>query len=105
MSAFFVQLPDALKASIVGLFVALFALGFDFLIGKIPWLEFLRKYQQELAVSLSAAFITWLENFLPSGYEDVSIKGIAFLLALIFVFVPYLAARKAFARRGIKAFQ
>lgn len=101
----FVDLPDTIKNSITGLVIALFALGFDYLIGRVAWLEFLRKYQMEWAIMAASSLIVWLEGFLPTGYEDVSIKGIAFLLALIFVFVPYLVARKAFAARGVKAFR
>ena len=105
----FVQLPDEMKASIVGLVVALFALGVDYLIGILPpalgWIgTFLKKYQQEWALAIAAALVTALENLLPSGYEDVSIKGVAFLLALIAVFVPFLFVHKAFKASGVKAF-
>ena len=102
----FVELPDNLKASITGLVIALVGLLFDFVIGILPtWIGvFLRQYQEAWAIALSAAFVTWLQNFLPSGFEDLSIKGVAFLLALVFVFVPYIVARKAFVKRRVRGF-
>ena len=100
----FVALPDNLKGLIDGLFIAAFALLFDWAIGRLPWLEFLRRYQQEWALGASIAFVTWLQNLLPTGYEDVSIKGVAFVLALIAVFVPYMLARRALAARKVRGF-
>jgi hypothetical protein len=105
----FVDLPVNIEASIIGLVVSVFALVIDYLIGILPpalgWVgEFLKKYQQEWALAAGAGVVVWLENFLPTGSEDVSIKGVAFFLALIFVFIPYLVVRKAFAARGVKAF-
>lgn len=100
----FVALPDEQKATITGLFIAGFALLFDFAIGRVPWLEFLRKYQTEWALVAAVAFITWLENILPTGFEDVSIKGIGFILALLAAVIPYLLIRKALVRRGVRGF-
>jgi hypothetical protein len=100
----FVALPDEQIATIGGLFIALFALGFDWAIGRAPWLEILRKYQTEWALLASAAFVTWLQNILPTGFEDVSIKGVGFVLALLAAVIPYLVIRKALARRGVRGF-
>ena len=103
--ALLVALPDEVKTAILGFAVALVALVFDFAIGRFPWLEFLRKYQQESALALASAITVWLENALPTGFEDVAIKGVAFLLALLFLIVPYFGIRKALAARGVKSFQ
>lgn len=105
----FVEFPVELQSAVIGLVVALFALIVDYLIGILPpafgWLgDFLKRYQQEWALAAGAALLELLQNVLPTGFEDVSIKGVAFVLALIAVFVPYLLVRKAFARRGVKAF-
>ena len=106
----FVELPAEIQASLVGLVVALFALIVDYILGVLPpalgWLgDFLKKYQQEWALALGSALVVWLQNVLPSGYEDVSIKGITFILALIAAFVPFLLAHKALKERKYKAFQ
>ena len=105
----FVELPSNLQAAVIGLVVALFALVVDFIIGVLPasfkWVgDFLKKYQQEWALAAGAALLELLQNVLPTGFEDVSIKGVAFVLALIAVFSPYLLARRALAKAGVKAF-
>lgn len=100
----FVALPDNIQVSITGLVVAVVAFAFNWVIGIAPWLKFLRAYEQEWSLALSALVISWLQNLLPTGYEDVSIKGVAFLLALIFAFVPYMLARKTAIRKGLNGF-
>lgn len=109
MLAYFVSLPDDMKATITGLIIGVLGLAIDYLIGVLPpWLgpigAFLKKYQQEWGLAIAAALITWLENALPSGYDDVILKGISFLLALIALFVPYFVLRNVFKARGVKAF-
>jgi hypothetical protein len=100
----FVQLPDEQQAAITGLFIAGFALGFDWVIGRVAWLEFLRRYQSEWAIAAAIGFIGWLQNILPTGSEDVSIKGVGFVLALLIAVIPYRVVRKILANRGVKGF-
>jgi hypothetical protein len=101
----FVQFPDEMQATITGLFIAVFALGFDWVIGRVPWLEFIRRYQLEWALGLSVGFIAWLQNILRTGFEEISIKGVGFLLALLAAVIPYLVVRKVLARRGVHSFR
>jgi len=100
----FVQLPAEQQAAITGLFIALFALGFDWLIGFAPWLEWFRQYREPWAIAASLAFTTWLQNILPTGFEDISIKGVGFILAIFAAVIPYLVVRKILARRGVRGF-
>lgn len=101
----FVALPGEMQAAITGLFIAAFALGFDWVIGRVSWLAFLRRYQSELAVLAATGFTAWLQNILPTGYEDVSIKGVGFVLALIAAVIPYLVVRRALVARGVNGFR
>lgn len=101
----FVQLPDPIRNSIIGLVTALFALGFNFLIARVPWLEFLRKYQQEWAVALAMLFINFIEQGVPDQYGDLAIKGLDFLLALVAFFVVYIFSSRAFAKKQINGFR
>jgi hypothetical protein len=96
----FVQLPDEQKAAIAGIFVAVFALIFDYLIGKYPFLAFLRQYQEAWALALATTFTAWLENLLPADFGDIAIKLISLLIAL----VVYLLGRTMLVRRGVTAF-
>lgn len=96
----FVQLPDEQKAAIAGIFVAVFALVFDYLIGRFPWLEFFRQYQEAWALALATAFTAWLENFLPSDFGDIAIKLIALLIAVAL----YLLGRTMLMRRNVQGF-
>lgn len=96
---FFVAIPDSEKVLITAFFMAAVAFGIQWLVKAAPWLAFLKNYAQEWGLMLSVVAISWLENFLPTGYEDVSIKGVAFLLALIGTFVKWAQLR------GIRAFR
>ena len=105
MLASFVELPGPIVASITGLVVGLFALLFNFLIARYPWLEFLRKYQQEWALGLAALLVDAIQNWIPELYGKVAITGIEFLLAVIALFVVYIAGNKLFASRKVVGFK
>jgi hypothetical protein len=96
----FVELPDEQKIAISGIFVAVFALLFDAAIGRLSWLEFFRQYQEAWALAASTLFTAWLQNALPTGFEDLSIKFVALLIAIAL----YLLGRTWLARRGVKGF-
>ena len=97
----FVELPATVQTNIAALVFALIALVFNFVIARVPFLAFLRTYQEEWSLALSVVVINFIQNALPTGYEAASITGVQFLLALVFLFVPYLAIRKQFVKRGI----
>ena len=96
----FVDLPTEQEAAISGIFVAVFALLFDFAVGKLPWLEFFRQYREAWALSLAALFVAWFQNVLPTGFEDISIKFTAALIAVAL----YLLGRVVLMRRGTQGF-
>lgn len=96
----FVELPAEQKTAIAGIFVAAFALAFDYLIGYFPWLSFFRQYQEAWALSAAAGFTIWLENVLPSDFGEIAIKLISLLIAVIL----YFFSRTVFKKHGVTAF-
>lgn len=96
----FVDLPSEQEAAITGVFLALFALLFDFAIGKLPWLKFFNQYREAWALATATLSIGWLENILPTGTDSIAIPGVAFLVALVL----YLLGRVVLKRRGTQAF-
>jgi len=97
----FVDLPDSQEMAINGIFVAIGALAFDFLIGRFAWLEFFKQYREAWSLSLSALSIRWLENSLPTGSDELSVSAVALLIAVAL----YLLSRTALQRKGVKTFQ
>src|SRR5262245_42871174 len=77
----FVDLPGSQEIAITGIFVSLAALLFDWLIGRLPWLEFFRQYREAWASALSLLFIQALENWLPTGSDALSIQAVSLLIA------------------------
>jgi len=96
----FVDLPDTQEMAINGIFVAVGALLFDFLIGRFAWLEFFRQYRETWSLALSALAIRGLENSLPTGSDELSISAVALLIAVAL----YLLSRTALQRKGVKSF-
>jgi hypothetical protein len=96
----FVELPAEQKTAIAGIFVAVFALIFDFLIGKYPWLSFFRQYQEAWALALATVFTAWLENVLPSDFGEIAIKLVSLLIAVVL----YLLGRTWLMKRGTQGF-
>jgi hypothetical protein len=90
----FVQLPSDVQLLIQALVVALVALAINWVIVAVPWLSFLANYAQEWGLLLAALLIDFIQNALPTGSDDVSIKAILFILALIGMFVKFARARK-----------
>lgn len=96
----FVDLPDTQEMAINGIFVAVGALLFDFLIGRFAWLEFFRQYRETWSLALSALAIRGLENSLPTGSNELSISAVALLIAVAL----YLLSRTTLQRQGVKSF-
>jgi hypothetical protein len=96
----FVDLPGSQEVAITGIFIAAAALAFDWLIGRFPWLEFFKQYQEAWAGALSLLFIQALENWLPTGSDMLSINAVNLLIAAAL----YLLGRTALARRGTQGF-
>lgn len=99
----FVDLPVGLEVAIAGVIALAFKVAVQFILAKIPWLGgFLSNYANEWALAISAAFIFWLENALPSDYPDVAVLVIELLLAVI---AALGFVNKFLKRRGFVAFQ
>lgn len=96
----FVDLPDSQEMAINGIFVAVGALLFDFLVGRFAWLEFFRQYREVWSLALSALSIRWLENTLPTGSDELSVSAVALLIAVAL----YLLSRTILQRKGVNAF-
>lgn len=99
MLAYFVALPDEAKVLITAAVMAGVAFVIQWIIKAVPWLAFLEAYAQEWGLMLSLVFINAIENYLPTGYEDASVKGVMFLLALLSLLPKFAKAR------GVKSFQ
>ncbi len=78
----FVDLPAEQEIAISGIFIMLVAVLFDLAVAKFPWLSFFNQYREVWALALSTLFVTWLQNVLPTGLEDISIKFVAVLIAV-----------------------
>lgn len=100
----FADLPDATEIKITALVGSLLALGLNFLIVRVTWLEFLRKYQAEWSLSLSVALIAAIEYAIPDKFADIATKGIDFLLAVILLYVPFVLVRNLLIKRGVRGF-
>ena len=85
----FVALPAEAQIAIQALIGALVVFVIQWVIARVPFLAFLAAYAQEWGMLLSAVVLDALQNALPTGYEDASIKGVLFLLALIGTFYKY----------------
>lgn len=96
----FIELPAEQKTAIAGIFMAVFALVFDYLIGRFPWLAFFRQYQEAWALAAATVFTAWLENLLPADFGEIAIKLISLLIAVIL----YLLGRTLLKRRGVQGF-
>lgn len=96
----FVELPAEQKTAIAGIFVALFALLFDLLIGRLPWLAFFRQYQEAWALMAATVFTAWLENLLPADFGEIAIKLISLLVSVVL----YLLGRTLLKRRRVQGF-
>lgn len=100
----FADLPDATETRITALVAALVALVLNFVIARVPWLEFFRKYQAEWSLSISLGLIAALEKAIPDGMADIATKGIDFLLAALLLYVPFVLVRAWLVNRGVKGF-
>ena len=96
----FVQLPADQETALTGIFIAVVALAFDFIIAQVPWLAFLKQYQEALSLSLAALLVKALENLLPTGSDGISIPAVGLLISVAL----YLLGRTALMKNGVKAF-
>lgn len=95
-----VDLPDAQETGIKIVVAALLALAFDFIIGVAPWLEFLRSYQEAMALALGLLVVSTIENYLPTGSDPIAIPAVGLFIAIAL----YLLGRTLLARRRVKGF-
>ena len=94
----FVALPADVQLAITSLVGVVVAIAIQWIIKQFPFLSFLAAYAQEWGLLLGAVVVDALQNALPTGFEDVSIKAILFVLALIGMFVKFLK------NRGVQGF-
>ena len=98
----FVPLPEAERLGITALVVALLGWVFTLIGSYIPWAnDFLSKYKDEIAVSLSAAVVGFIENALPSAYPEISLLVVQLVIAAIASFGLF----KFLGKRGVKSFR
>jgi len=82
----FVDLPQSVEAGITA--VITFAVGWALtkIILLLPFLEFLREFETQFALAVSAQLIALVENAVPDAYGGVAISGIVFILAILALF-------------------
>jgi len=82
----FVALPDKVKAGIVAVVVWVAAVLFANLLALIPFLSFLEPYIQPAALALAGLLVAKIEEWLPTGYDEIAIKAIELILLVLAVF-------------------
>lgn len=82
----FVDLPQSVEAGITA--VITFAVGWALtkIILLLPFLEFLRDFETQFALAVSAQLIALVENAVPDAYGGVAVSGIVFVLAILALF-------------------
>lgn len=87
----FVQLPVETQLAVAGLVGLLVTIAFNYLGKLAPWsVPFLSKWKEELSAGLSGLATGWLSAHLPGGdFENVSVLGVNFAVALIVALLSY----------------
>jgi hypothetical protein len=98
---FFVDLPSNVELGVTALIVGLFDVAILWTIARAPFLKFFSAYKEEWGLALSAAFLAWLEGFLPSSHPEISVLAVTLGLA-IFAAIGFF--KKFAARRGVQGF-
>jgi len=82
----FVDLPSSVEAGITA--VITFAVGWALtkIILLLPFLSFLKQFETQFALAVSAQLIALIENAVPDAYGGVAISGIVFVLAILALF-------------------
>lgn len=95
----FIELPSDVQGLIVAAVLAVVAFVIEWIVKAVPWLSFLKAYAQEWGMLLAVVVVNYIENVVPTGYDDLAIKGILFFFALLGAFVKFARAR------GVESFQ
>ena len=97
----FVDLPVEQELALTSIVTALFAIAFDWAIGRFPWLDFFRQYREAWSLAAAALVVKGIENALPTGSDAVSIPAVGLLIAVAL----YLLGRTLLVRRNVQGFQ
>lgn len=102
MLANFVELPAAVQLSITLLITALVGVAVLWIGKRLPWaVPILEKYKEVIALDLSALFILWLQNQLPTGSDEISILAVKLVVAALTLWLGFQALLAGSRRAGI----
>lgn len=82
----FVDLPQSVETGITAVVVFVVGWVFTKVVLLLPFLEYFKQYEMQVALTLSAYFISLIENAVPDAFGGVAISGIVFVLAILALF-------------------
>lgn len=85
LTAGFVTLPDPIKAGITAVVVWLVSAVLTNLILLLPFLEFFRQFEAQVALALAALVVDWLQKNIPDAWATVSEYALQLVLAILVV--------------------
>ena len=97
----FIALPEDVKAGIMAVVLAVVSFVFAKLIALVPFLKFLDEFRAPLALAIGASLIGWLENVLPTGFDQPVILALQFILAVLALF----GVGTVLKAKGVKGFK
>lgn len=81
-----IDLPVEAEAGITAAVVWLVSLAVTQLILAVPFLAFLEKYKEPLALGIAAELISQIEGLVPAEFGEVAVAAITLLLAILALF-------------------
>ena len=101
----FIELPSPLQLAIVSAITFLVGFVFAKIAEAVPWLGgFLGEYADEVAMALSGAVVSAVQNWLnavPAGYEGI----VAAVLQVIVAALSALGLFRLFGKAGVRGFK
>ena len=97
----FIALPEDVKAGILAVVLVVVSFVFAKLIALVPFLSFLEQFREPLALAIGASLIGWLENALPTGFDQPVILAIQLVLAVL----AMLGIGTVLKENGVKGFK
>ncbi len=81
-----IALPEPLKASLTAVVIVVISVLFANIVLLLPILAFLEPFKVQIAIAAAMTLINYIQKAVPDAYEQVAIKAIEFVLALLMFF-------------------